>query len=43
MGLDIDQHGISAYPEYVISDASAFGGKSPDGRAAVGHMSPELG
>jgi Amt family ammonium transporter len=22
VGLDIDQHGISAYPEYVLSDAS---------------------
>jgi hypothetical protein len=26
MGLDIDQHGISAYPEYVISALAA-----PDG------------
>ena len=43
IGLDVDQHGITAYPEHVIPDASAFGGESPDGRAAVGHMSPELG
>jgi len=29
-GLDVDQHGITAYPEYVISGGSAPGGLSPD-------------
>ena len=29
VGLDVDQHGISAYPEHVISDASAFGASRP--------------
>ena len=29
-GLDIDQHGISAYPEYVISGAAPRTGMSPD-------------
>ncbi len=30
LGLDIDQHGISAYPEYVISALAAPAGMSPD-------------
>lgn len=29
-GLDLDQHGISAYPEYVISALAAPHGMSPD-------------
>jgi hypothetical protein len=29
-GLDLDQHGISAYPEYVISALSAPHGMAPD-------------
>ena len=29
-GLDVDQHGITAYPEYVISGATAHAGMSPE-------------
>ncbi len=29
-GLDIDQHGTSAYPEYVISALTAPHGMGPD-------------
>jgi Amt family ammonium transporter len=43
VGLDVDQHGITAYPEHVISDAAAIGRKAPGVGAAVGHMSPEMG
>jgi hypothetical protein len=38
IGLDVDQHGITAYPEHVISDASAFGGKSPEGQRPSGDV-----
>jgi len=33
VGLDVDQHGISAYPEYVISGPAA---KSPEAIPALG-------
>jgi len=46
-GLDIDQHGISAYPEYVISALTAPHGMAPDtvgsgnlARAPEGALSP---
>jgi Amt family ammonium transporter len=29
LGLDIDQHGISAYPEYQVAPWAAPGGMSP--------------
>jgi hypothetical protein len=43
MGLDVDQHGITAYPEYVISGGSPIGGKASEIGSAVGRMSPEMG
>ncbi len=46
-GMDLHEHGISAYPEYVLSSLGAPGGMTPDtvlpaastvmGRAAVSH------
>jgi hypothetical protein len=42
IGLDVDQHGIPAYPEYVISGASASAGK-PHDVAGVRHLTPEMG
>jgi Amt family ammonium transporter len=42
VGLDVDQHGITAYPEYVISGASPMSGKGADLGPVVGHMSPEM-
>jgi hypothetical protein len=30
VGLDLDQHGITAYPEYEVSGASVGGHLSPD-------------
>ena len=43
VGLDVDQHGINAYPEYVISGSPAVGSKSHEHGSPVGHMSPEMG
>jgi ammonium transporter, Amt family len=43
VGLDVDQHGITAYPEHVISDASFGGRKAKEVGSAVGDMSPEMG
>ena len=42
MGLDVDQHGITAYPEHVISDATAVGHKSHGSGSPLGAMSPEM-
>jgi Amt family ammonium transporter len=48
-GLDLDQHGISAYPEYVISALTAPHGMAPDtvgsgnlARAPEGALSPAV-
>ena len=35
VGLDIDQHGISAYPEYVISGAVAASASAAASRASA--------
>ena len=43
IGLDIDQHGISAYPEYVLSSpASSPAGRVPT-KAPAGSMLPDMG
>jgi Amt family ammonium transporter len=43
IGLDVDQHGITAYPEYVISGSSAAGARPREMSGPIGTMSPELG
>jgi len=43
VGLDVDQHGITAYPEYVISGSSATGARPREMGGPIGTMSPELG
>ena len=42
-GLDIDQHGISAYPEAEISGGVPTGSHSHGTRPAAGAMAPEMG
>ena len=36
-GLDLHEHGISAYPEYVISSMGRSGGMLPEG-SSIGHQ-----
>jgi hypothetical protein len=43
VGLDVDQHGITAYPEYVISGGTPVSSHSHGTGSAVGSMSPEMG
>ena len=43
VGLDVDQHGITAYPEYVLAGASPFTSSSSSMGRPVGEMSPEMG
>ena len=43
IGLDLDQHGISAYPEYVISGASPIPGKGSEiGAMGAPKLRPEM-
>jgi Amt family ammonium transporter len=42
IGLDLDQHGITAYPEYVLSGATPAAGPNADDAGVIGHMSPEM-
>ena len=42
IGLDIDQHGISAYPEYDISGASPIPGKGAEFGPSGAQLRPEM-